>query len=159
MQATTERITGKKLVGKRVRMSFADYRVGELWKHFMPARPEIGNRLSEDLISLAVYPPAFFSAFQPNAIFEKWAGAEVADFSRIPAGMATLEVPGGLYAVFHYKGLSGDPAPFRYIHESWLPRSGYELDHRPHFEILGKNFRNHDPDSEEQIWIPVKDRE
>jgi AraC family transcriptional regulator len=33
----------KKLVGKRLTMNFADYKVTELWKSFMPRRNEIKN--------------------------------------------------------------------------------------------------------------------
>jgi hypothetical protein len=30
------------------------------------------------------------------------------------------------------------------------------LDNRPHFEILGEKYKNADPDSEEDVYIPVK---
>ena len=32
----------------------------------------------------------------------------------------------------------------------------YTLDDRPHFEILGEKYKNQDPDSEEELWIPIK---
>jgi AraC family transcriptional regulator len=31
----------------------------------------------------------------------------------------------------------------------------FEVDDRPHFEILGIRYRNNDPNSEEEIWIPI----
>jgi AraC family transcriptional regulator len=34
----------------------------------------------------------------------------------------------------------------------------YFLDDRPHFEILGDKYKNGDPDSEEEIWIPIKQK-
>jgi AraC family transcriptional regulator len=37
-----------------------------------------------------------------------------------------------------------------------LPNSNYHLDDRPHFEILGEKYKNADPGSEEEIWIPIK---
>ncbi len=37
-----------------------------------------------------------------------------------------------------------------------LRRSGYEMDTRPHFEILGAQYKNNDPDSEEDIYVPIK---
>ena len=46
--------------------------------------------------------------------------------------------------------------PFQYIFTNWLPNSEYELDNRPHFEILGDKYINGSADSEEEIWIPVK---
>lgn len=46
-----------------------------------------------------------------------------------------------------------------YIYGSWLPNSTeYARDNRPHFEILGEKYKNNDPESEEEIWIPVKGR-
>ncbi len=39
---------------------------------------------------------------------------------------------------------------------SCLPNSEYELENRPHFEVLGEKYKNNDPNSEEEIWIPIK---
>lgn len=137
-------------------MSFADNRTGELWKSFGPGRKEIYNNLTNDLISLAVYGPTHFSDFKPTNEFERWATIEVTDYNHVPADMETFDLPGGLYAVFKYKGLNTDVSIFQYIFRKWLPDSGYNLDNRPHFEVLGDKYRNNDPDSEEEIWIPIK---
>ena len=88
--------------------------------------------------------------------FEKWAAVEVPDFDTIPAGMETFVLPAGLYAVFDYKGSSTDTQIFQHIFGVWLPGSNFVLDARPHFEILGEKYKNADPNSEEEIWIPVK---
>jgi AraC family transcriptional regulator len=146
----------KKLVGKRLTMSFVDYKVGELWKGFMPRRKEIVNNLTNDLVSLAVYKPTHFTDFKPINEFEKWATVEVSDFDNVPNEMETFVLPGGLYAVFNYKGLNTDKSIFQYILGTWLPGSGYVLDNRPHFEVLGNKYKNNDPTSEEEIWIPIK---
>jgi AraC family transcriptional regulator len=158
LQPRIELLTPKKLIGKRQTMSLADNQTGSLWKSFMVRRKEIKNTLSNHLFSIQVYPASFdFSFSNPHAEFEKWAAIEVADFNTVPPEMETLILPGGLYVVFQYKGLSTDPAIFEYIYESWLPNSiEYELDSRPHFEILGEKYKNNDPDSEEEIWIPVQ---
>lgn len=47
---------------------------------------------------------------------------------------------------------------FEYIFVEWLPDTIYELDNRPHFEILGEKYKNNDPDSEEDLWIPIRDK-
>jgi AraC family transcriptional regulator len=74
--------------------------------------------------------------------------------------MEAFTLTGGLYAVFLYKGVSAAAAEaFQYILGNWLPNSEYTLDIRPHFEILGEKYKNNDPDSEEEIWIPVKPKE
>ena len=77
-------------------------------------------------------------------------------FDNVPSEMETFVLPAGLYAVFHYKGLSTDNSIFQYIFGTWLPGSDYVLDDRPHFEILGDKYKNNDPASEEDIWIPIK---
>src|SRR5689334_15079548 len=126
----------KKLVGKRLTMSFANYKVAELWKSFMPGRKEISNQITNDLISMAIYRPGHFADFNPTNEFEKWATVEVMDFENIPDDMETIILPGGLYAVFDYKGLNTDSSIFQYIFGTWLPNSEYDLDSRPHFEVL-----------------------
>lgn len=153
-----ETLNEKKLVGKRLTMSFADYRIGELWRSFSTRRTEITNNLTNDLISLAVYKPTHFKDFKPTNEFERWAAVEVADFRNVPAEMDTFVLPGGLYAIFDYKGLSTDNSIFQFIFGTWLPASDYVLDNRPHFEVLGDKYKNNDPTSEEEIWIPIKQK-
>jgi AraC family transcriptional regulator len=110
---------------------------------------------------MQVYDASFdFKNFNPAAPFEKWAAVEVADFETIPDGMEAYTLRGGLYAVFLYKGSSRDFAkPFQYIFGTWLPGSDYSLDNREHFELLGAKYKNNDPASEEEIWIPVRAKE
>ncbi len=151
-------IAPKKLIGLSLRMSLSENRTGELWGRFMPRRSTITNRLNEDFISMQVYDPELnFEDFTPNTSFVKWAVVEVEDFENVPESMLCYELQGGLYAVFHHKG---DLAQFmRNIHAiytSWLPASEYTFDSREHFEVLGAKYKNNDPDSEEEIWVPVK---
>ena len=149
-----ETLAEKKLIGKRLQMSYANNRTGELWRSFMPRRKAIQNAVNSDLISLQIYPSNF--NFSPTQPFEKWATVEVDSYENIPEDFERLVLSGGLYAVFDYKGSSTDPSIFQYIFGTWLPNSGYSLDDRPHFEVLGAKYKNNDPESEEEIWIPVK---
>lgn len=152
-----ETINEKKLVGKRMTMSYADYSIGELWGSFMPRRKEITNNLTNDLISLVVYAPNHFINFKPTNQFERWATVEVENFNKVPEEMETYNLSSGLYAVFNYKGMSsGAAAFFQYIYSEWVPNSEYILDDRPHFEVLGEKYKNNDPSSEEEICIPIK---
>lgn len=146
----------KKLVGKHMTMSFTNFKIGELWQGFMPHRNEIKNKLNEDLISLVIYGENHFGEFHPSNQFERWAAVEVKNFENVPDGLQTFVLPAGMYAVFDYKGLNTDKSIFEYIYTTWLPSSIYELDNRPHFEVLGEKYKNNDPTSEEEIWIPVK---
>jgi AraC family transcriptional regulator len=122
----------------------------------MPVRKEIENTTGAALYSLQVYPPSYFLSFNPATVFEKWAAAEVSGFEKVPTGMECFELPGGLYAVFLHKGSSTDTSTFQYIFSQWLPNADHVLDNRPHFELLGEKYKNGDPASEEEIWIPVK---
>lgn len=156
MEPRIENLKQKKLVGLSMKLSLANYNIVALWKRFGPRRNEIKNNLNNESISLAIYTPNHFKDFSPSNEFERWATIEVSDFDEVPPGMDTFELQGGLYAVFDYKGLNTDNAIYRYIFEDWLPDSIYKLDHRPHFEVLGAKYKNNDPDSEEEIWIPIK---
>ena len=155
MTPTIKAFPEKKLIGKSLTMSLANNRTGELWSSFIPRRKDIPNTVTNDLISMQVYPPNYFADFSPATEFRKWASVEVSDFDDVRDGFERFVLPAGLYAVFHYKGSSNDPSVFQYIFGTWLPTSGYVLDDRPHFEVLGEGYRNGDPLSEEDICIPV----
>lgn len=147
----------KKIIGMRITMSYSDYKARELWQRFMPRRKEVLNVIGTDYYSFQLFSPSFHDNFDPTAPFEYWAAVAVSDFEMIPGKMDSFTISSGLYAVFTYKGdVSGTPAAFEYIFATWLPSSDYFLDHRPHFEILGDKYKNDHPDSEEEIWIPVK---
>lgn len=156
MKPSIVQLSEKKLMGLHITMSLANNKTGDLWKSFMQRRKEITNNLSNDLISLQVYNPIYFQDFKPTTTFEKWATTEVSDYNAVPKGMDTLVLESGLYAVFNYKGSSANTDIYQYIFGVWLKNSEYLLDDRPHFEVLGKNYKNADPSSEEEIWIPIK---
>lgn len=152
-------LADKILLGKSMTMSLIHNRTPELWRQFMMAKSSIKQPVGREMYSLQVYPPGYFEPFNPGAEFVKWAAVEVSGHEDIPEGMDTFSLPGGLYAVFLYKGaLSTAAEAFRYIFMEWLPKSGYVLDNRPHFELLGEKYRNDHPDSEEEIWVPVRER-
>ena len=159
MKPRIEQLAEKKLIGKRMTMSLAANKTRELWQSFMPRRREILNSLSPDLYAMQLYGPGYFQDFSPSAEFEKWATVAVSDFENVPLGMETITLPGGLYAVFLHRDDDNTPdQTFQYIFQTWLPASGYLLDDRPHFELLGDKYKYNAPSSEEEIWIPIKPR-
>jgi AraC family transcriptional regulator len=153
----TEILPEKKLVGQSKRMSFANNITFHLWSGFMPRRKEIQQTIGTDLYSLEVYDDlSFFKNFNPSNEFSKWAAVEVNSYENVPEGMEQLELPEGLYAVFLYKGdHSGAVKAYNHIFMEWLPVSGYCLDNRPHFAVMGEKYKKDDPSSEEEIWIPI----
>ena len=154
-----ENLAEKKLLGMLQQMSFVHNTTRELWQRFMPRRKEITNSIGTELFSLEIYKPGFFDSFDPSVEFVKWAAVEVADFDQVPAGMHPLTIPEGLYAVFIHTGPASEGArTYEYIFRTWLPAVPFKVDDRPHFALMGDKYKNNDPESEEEIWIPVKPR-
>ncbi len=116
MEPRVELLAQKTIIGKRMRMSFANNKTGELWRGFMPRRKEIHNNIDSNLYSIEVYGSSYFDNYDPNTEFEKWAGVEVTDFETIPMEMETITIPSGLYAIFIYRGLaSAAEQTYQYI--------------------------------------------
>lgn len=153
-------LSAKKLIGKSTRMSLAINKTPMLWKAFMTERKSIQNTIGTDLYSIQVYDHKDdFRNFTPQTEFEKWAVVEVENFDGIPENMKSFVLPKGMYAVFIHKGTPAEfQKTFQYIFGVWLPSSEYLLDDRPHFELLGEKYKNNSPDSEEEVWIPVKEK-
>lgn len=159
MEPRIETLQEIKLIGKKVRMSFSMNKTQELWQSFMPRKAEIKNATDAELYSVEMYDDGFFKNFDPTKAFEKWAAVKVGGFDTIPDGMDTLIIPPGKYAVFLYKGRPSEAqATFQYIYSNWIPDSGYDLDDRPHFALMGEKYRGEHPESEEEFWIPIVKR-
>ena len=157
MEPKIEILPGKKLVGQRIIMTYSENKTYELWRKFMPDRNSIMNKVDSSLYSIEVYPPEYFDHFDRKKKKKKWAAVEVSDFMNIPENMEAITLPRGKYAVFIHLGpASTGPDTYGNIFRSWLPTSEYQLDHRPHFAWMGEKYKKDDPESEEEIWIPVK---
>jgi len=158
MQCRIEKIEETKLIGNRTTMSLANNKTMELWQKFMPKRKKNAKPAGAALYSVELYNDVeFFKNFNPTQEFEKWAAIKVSEFTSIPDEMKTLIIPKGAYAVFHYKGKPSEAQKtYQHIYEQWIPNSEYELDNRPHFALMGEKYKGEHPDSEEEIWIPIR---
>lgn len=157
MQPRFENISAKVIAGQRLNMSFRQNKTGALWQSFMPRRGEIKNPVDASFYSLEVYPFGFFDDFKPDNEFEKWAGVEVNNDAEQPDGIELLTIPAGQYAVFTHRGpASTGPKTYQYIFGVWLPGSDYVIDDRPHFALMDEKYKHEQPDSEEDIYIPIK---
>lgn len=154
MQATIKTIKTKNFVGMRETMSILENTTFNLFHSFMPRRKEIINTLNNNILDLKVYPENYFLNFNPSTLFTKWALVEVSDFKNIPKGMESFILESGKYAVFNSK--TGDDSIFNYIFTTWLHKSKYGLDNRPHFDVLSENTKINNPNSEQKIWIPIR---
>lgn len=149
-----------RLIGARIRTSFVNDRTSELWRAFRPFASTIIGRIGVESYSVKVYEASYsFSQFDPAAEFDKWAAAAANDEAPVPYGMESLIVPAGKYAEFAHVGLASEaPIIFGYIFGEWLPASEFELDQRPHFEILPERYDPFSADATERILIPVRFR-
>ncbi|MFH6997273.1 GyrI-like domain-containing protein [Flavobacterium sp. FlaQc-57] len=156
MEPRIEILKEKKLIGKHIDMSFIENKTFQLWNRFMPRRKEINNTIDSNLYSLEVFPLNHFDNFDPNNNFQKWAAVEVSNFDEIPIRMEKLIIPTGLYAVFIHKGPATEAhTTYHSIFVEWLPNSEYTVDERPHFAVMGDQYKKDDPNSQEEIWIPI----
>ncbi|KOP39131.1 AraC family transcriptional regulator [Flavobacterium sp. WLB] len=160
MEARIETLTEKKLIGQHIEMSFIENKTFQLWSNFMPKRKQIKNTINENLYSLEVFSHGHFDNFDPGKTFQKWAAVEVGNYDEVPSEMETLIIPDGLYAVFiHYGPASEGHKTYHTIFAEWLPNSKYTVDDRPHFAVMDHKYKKEDPESEEEIWIPIKNRD
>lgn len=155
-QPVIKNISSKKLIGTHLQTSYNNDRTKELWQKAMPLFKRLQGIKTTELYSLQVYPTNYFKSFNPTALFTKWALVPLENKIPIVEGLQNFEISESLYAMFHYKGLAADKSIYAYIFKEWLPGSDYELDDRPHFEILGENYSNTSPESEEDIFIPIR---
>ncbi|MFD2938659.1 GyrI-like domain-containing protein [Flavobacterium notoginsengisoli] len=160
MEAQIKIATEKKLIGKHIEMSFLENKTFQLWSGFMPKLKVITNKIDACLYSLEVFPVNYFDNFDSGRTFQKWAAVEVTDFDSVPDEMETLLIPNGLYAVFIHKGPASEGhKTYHTIFAEWLPNSDYTVDERPHFAVMDEKYKKDDPNSEEEIWIPIKNRD
>jgi AraC family transcriptional regulator len=74
----------------------------------------------------------------------------------LPEGMRAISIAPGQYARFTHQGeLDKLQHTMSYIHLTWLPRSGYQLDQRPEIEWYDSRFKPDQADSAFDIYIPL----
>ncbi len=142
------------LCGISTEMSLSNNKTQILWSSFRQQQKQLITAEPDFFYSVNVYPEKYFESFNPDNAFIKYALISAQYAESMDSPWETFALPAGLYAVFNHKG--PDTSIFNYIYTQWLPQSGYELDNRPHFEKLPAGYIQGHPDSEEEIYIPVK---
>ena len=157
MQPTIKTIQAKKAIGFSTKTTIANDQTVKIWQQLIPRLKEVKNAVSADLFSLQVYNGETFEEFIPTSEFTKYALVEVKNYDFVPEGFETFEIPAGDYAVFIHKGTSADfYKTSQYIYAEWLPKSKFKLDEKPHFAVMGDKYLGHEnPESEEEVWVPV----
>lgn len=145
------------LFGRSLRMSLKENQTRALWSSFRKElKPILGSK-KVDFYSVEKYESlSYFSSFNADRTFEKWATIEKGIAPSLEKDLAELKIESGLYAVFNYKGLpNAVHQVYTYILGEWLPHSKYRLDNRPHLAKMGEKYQNNSVDSEEELWIPI----
>lgn len=141
----------------RDEMSLVEDSTFDLWHGFMTNKKQISHQVGNDLYNLHVYSEhvTFFN-FTENTVFTKWACVEVSNMDTVPEGMDVLMFEGGMYLVEEHNGPSFEvQKTYDRIFKEIIPFSNFSVDQRPHFEVLGEHYLGRDPNSKEDIWIPI----
>lgn len=149
-----------RLIGSRRRMSFVTDRTSELWREFRAIRPRVADEVGSESYSVKVFDGSYsFEKFDPTAEFDKWAAAAVMQTADVPDGLEPLTIPAGKYAEFLHVGPASEASKlFADILGRRIPRSEFELDLRPHFEILPEDYDPFSPQATERVLIPIRPR-
>ena len=145
------------LTGLRIKTSTAKNETRSLWERFQ--KMLITAKVSPEIEKYSVQvfdADTTISNMNPHTEFEKWAAVASKHFSEVPKAMETISIS-GKYAVFMHKGLPSDfPKTAAFIFGEWMPKSGFRVDQRPHFEIMPVGYSPFDSTAEEEIWVPIK---
>jgi len=158
MNPRIEIIEEKILLGMSMEMSIIKNKTFDLFSTFMPRKKEVSNSIGTDVLDLIIYPKDYFLKFNPTTHFTKWALVEVSDLENTPTEMEYFILPKGKYAVFSSPVSDNNQEIFTNIYTKWLPNSIYNLDDRPHFDILNEQIQRKDSTATQEIWIPIKNK-
>ncbi len=160
-EPTIIKLESKSLIGQSAGMSLQNDGTASLFKAFMPRVKEVDNKLDGSIFEVIIYDANLsFENFGIDTTFTKWVAVEVEETSKVYEGLNSYMLEGGLYAKFDHIGdVNKFMETMQYIHSVWLPNSIYYLDNREHFQVLGAKYLGPtNPLSEEEIWIPVKEK-
>lgn len=154
-QPRIEQINEFLIIGEKTETSIQNDNTFHLWNQFIPKIKTIPNRKGDYFVSMQLYDPDFFHIFTPDRKYEKWAAVEVHDLHPAHSHFHQFTIPGGFYAVFTRDGSLESRQVFYHMYTVWLKNSCYELDNRPHFEILDKDYKVNENEKEE-VFIPIR---
>lgn len=142
-----------KLVGVAATYDNSDLSLPTLWKAFAPYRDNIPNRVGDNCFGI-------YESYEEDGddvTFSYVCTVQVSNFDDVPEGMTAREIPEQLYAKFTHTGpVSNLDQTLKYIWGSWLPKSNYEYEEKPDFELYRSGFDNNDPKNELYLHIPIR---
>lgn len=141
------------LEGYHLRTSLTGKRTETLWNKLLGKipNPQLAVKYAVEVYDDLTY----FSDFDVNREFDRYVGV-VAGSYELDEEVVNFKIPGGLYAVFDYRGsVQNLQAFYGSIFLEWLPNSSYSLDHRPFFSRMDERYKHNSDNIVEEIYIPI----
>lgn len=156
MEIKIKEIPSKTLFGQKISTSIFRQETSKLWRPFRKIIAENRDFEPKEYYSIQRYGKEMAEGtFGPETIFEKYAAIESSLIN--PKGFESIELEGGLYAVFEHSGtLEKFQKSMQEFLQNWLPDSVFTLDTRAHFETFDETYEPFSGTSSELIWIPIK---
>lgn len=132
--------------------------IGKCMVKLLANKDKITNRSDENcFIGLNDYTKNFTCDNEQPA-FDFYAAAEVSDFSVIPDGMITKELPASNYVVFRFTGKPQDSMQpvADYIYKEWFPQSTCQFnDHNMYDFTKSSDLADENGNSDIEYWVPI----
>jgi len=133
--------------------------IGECMEQIQANKEKITNRSDKNyIIALNDYTENF-SCEDEQPAFDFYGALEVTDFSVIPDGMVTKELPASKYVVFSFSGRPQDSLQpvADYIYKEWFPQSTCQFSESAMYDFT-KSGESVDKDGNSHIeyWVPIK---
>jgi AraC family transcriptional regulator len=150
-----------KLIGLMYYGDNKNWEIPKVWQKFMPMMGQIPNSLPvQEGYGLCFYT----EKFSKDGLFYYLAGRSVSSLEEIPMALVGKTLPASEYAVFTHRGpIAGKSNTIKdtyaYAYGTWLPKSTYVNPHAFDFEYYDERYKgNNDPESEIDIYIPIRKR-
>jgi AraC family transcriptional regulator len=150
MEIKTIKRSGFTVVGMLYRGRNENNEIPQMWQAFGPRISEI-----KSMVDQASAYGISANMDMETGEFDYIAGFEVSSAEDVPQGMVAFNVPGGEYAVFTTT-LPKIGETFDNAHDTWLPQAGHQPTGDHEFELYDERFDPQDPDSEFDLYIPIK---
>ncbi|MCF7910968.1 MAG: AraC family transcriptional regulator [Candidatus Cloacimonetes bacterium] len=145
-----------KVIGLKVVTTQKKNTIPQLWDKFNARWQDVKN-IAQEGVCVGICPSVDDKDFDENTEFAYIAGMIVKNFTEVPEGMETLEIPAQKYAVATHKGpLDKLHDTYHYLYAEWLKDSDYEFCPSAEIEWYDDRFIFNSPESEFDIYIPVK---
>jgi AraC family transcriptional regulator len=144
-----------KIVGMKTRTTIKNNTIPQLWDKFNKVSCSIPN-VKVNKVALGICPPVETKDFNEEKPFDYITGLIVENFENVPKDMITYEIPAQKYAVITHRGaLDKLQETYNYLF-TWSKESGHEFNGGAEFELYDERFMFGSPESEMDIYRPVK---